>query len=193
MKTTELMTMLGYQPLPFSFLWQSFSQGTKNIHIDGLTVKPFTATLSMNRNNNDDIIGRVLVTIKIQGIMDEVSYGIEEDPNAIIQNLPVSISQSWYLQDIELVVNAVWKAYQKASANDLNHPSIFDQPCVDHNVGYAALVLNTLDAGINEFKEAFGHLNIVFPKYKGDYIFMSLYNGCCGKLHKCGVDYHTLL
>lgn len=193
MKTADLMTILGYQPLPFSYLWQSFSKGTKNIHIDGLTEIPFTANLSMNRDQNDVITSRILVSIKIQGIIDVISYDIKEDPNVIIQTLPESISGSCYFQDVELVVNAIWNAYQKTLLKDFSHSSIFDQPCVDQNIGYAALALNTPGAGINEYKKAFGYLNKVFPQFKSDYIFMSLYNGCCGKLNKCGVDYHTLL
>lgn len=193
MKTADLMTILGYQPLPFSYLWQSFSQGTKNIHIDGLTVSPFTANLSMNRDVNDVLTGRIMVTIEVKGIIDVISYEIKDDPNTIIQTLPASISGSYYLQDVELVVNAIWNAYQKALLKDFSRSSIFDQPSSDQNIGYAALALNTPGAGINEYKKAFGYLKKAFPQYKSDYIFMSLYNGCCGKLQKCGVDYHTLL
>lgn len=193
MKTADLLTMLGYQPLPFSFLWQSFSSVTKTIHIDGLTENPFTTTLTMHRDSNDEIVGRILVSIKIKGILDELSFDIEDNPRAIIQDLPLSISKSWYLQDVDLIINAVFNAYQKVKASDFSHSSIFDQPCGDQNIGLAALALNTPNAGINEYKDAFEYLNKVFPQYKSDYIFMSFYNGCCGKLHSCGVDYHTLL
>ena len=193
MKTADLMTSLGYQPLPYSYLWQSFSRGMKTIHIDGITANSFSAALSMCRNDNDEVTGRIMVSIMIQGLTDVISYEIGDNPQSIIQTLPTTISSSCYLQDVELIVNAVWNAYQKTINNDFTHSSIFDQPCADQEIGYAAIAFNTPEAGINEYKTAFEHLNKVFPRYKSDYIFMSFYNGCCGKLRNCGVDYHTLL